>query len=52
MKTIEQRTEFLRAVNFTESERDEIDRVDDWIMSEYFTPAQYIVWLEKMLEGD
>ena len=48
--TIDERTGFLRAVIFTDEERDEIDDIMEWLADFPDEAAAYIVWLEKLLD--
>lgn len=49
MRTIEQRTEFLQAVKFDFEQRQEIERVLEWLTDFPDEAASYIVWLEDSL---
>jgi len=51
-REISDRTEFLRAIIFTDDERDEIDRIFEWLADFPDEAAAYIVWLEKLLEDE
>ena len=48
-RTIEQRTAFLRATSFDFEQRQEMERVMEWLADFPDEAAMYIVWLEDAL---
>lgn len=51
MRTIEERTDFLRAVEFDFEQRQEIESVVEWLTDFPDEAAAYIVWLEDSLRS-
>ncbi len=52
LRPIDERTDFLQAVVFSDEQRDEIDRIMEWLADFPDEAAGYIVWLEKLLDDD
>ena len=52
LRPIGERTDFLRAVIFSNEQRDEIDRIMEWLADFPDEAAGYIVWLEKLLDSE
>ena len=52
MRPIAERTDFLRAVIFSDEQRDEIGRIMEWLADFPDEGAGYIVWLEKLLDSE
>ena len=52
LRSIVERTDFLRAVNFTPEQREYINNVEDWVCRDPYEAAQYIAWLEDALSDE